>query len=224
MSIPYGAIVTSAVSLVQSIKNPSASNVVGATTQFTSLGNNQPVTNTANAGATLGATFTSLGQGRPLDARNGVNQAVRLASGFMDPKTAAIASSVLSGANMLFGGGGGLSLLGFGGNKPYALHTDSLPSQSMSGAYSEGNDVVFSFVRANAATEEAMWGTDDGGLNKTADNLSGTGALASGGSGLNKSIGSVSPASQSLTTSYTGAKVASPSSSGLTTSLSGSYF
>ena len=221
MSVPYGAIVTSAVSLTQAVKNPSATNLVGATTQLASLGNNQAVTNSVNAGASLAASFAALGQGRPFDVLNGVNQAVRLASGFMDPKAAAITSSVLSGANMLFGGGG---VFGATGNKPYALHTESLSSQSMSSAYGEQNDVVFSFVRANSATEEAMFGVDDGGLNSVADNLSGKGALASPGSGLSKSIGSVSPASQGLKTSYTGASVASPSSTGLTTSLSGKYF
>ena len=48
---------------------------------------------------------------------------------------------------MLFRSGG----LGFGlGGKPVALHTESLASQSMASAYSEGNDVVFSFVRADS--------------------------------------------------------------------------
>jgi len=153
MSIPFGALVTSAVSLTKSVKNPSATNLVGATTQLTSLGNNQAVTNSVNAGVGLAAGFAALGQGRPVSTLGGVNQAVRLASGFMDPKTAAIASSVLSGVSRLFGGGG---VFGATGNKPYALHTDSLSSQSMASAYGEQNDVVFSFVRANAALEEAV--------------------------------------------------------------------
>jgi hypothetical protein len=158
MSVPFGAITTSAVSLVSGVKNPTATNLVGAATQLASLGNNQKVTNSVNAGASLAASFVALGQGRPFDTLGGVNQAVRLASGFMDPKTAAITNSVLTGVNMLFGGGG---VFGAPGNKPYALHTDSLPSQDMGGAYGEGNDVVFSFVRADAAMEEAMSGSSD---------------------------------------------------------------
>ncbi|MFZ9244572.1 MAG: hypothetical protein ACO22S_05655 [Burkholderiaceae bacterium] len=190
MSTPIGAITTSAISLVKGVKDPTKSNIVGAATQLASLGNNQKVTNSVNAGVgLLTSAYQSLGQGKPFDTLGGLNQAVRLASGFTDPKTAAIASSVLGGINMLFGGGG---VLGMQGNKPYALHTESMKAQSMASAYGEQNDVVFTFVRAGSSLEEAVSGGDAAATNQAST------ATAS------STIGKTSPPSNSLAGRYQG--------------------
>jgi len=164
MAQPNGAIINSAVSLIKTVRDPSVSNVVAAATDVVAIGNNPTANNAVtNAGPLITSTFTALTQGQPLNPLNTVNQAVKLATGFMDPKTAGLVGSVSGGLNQLFGVGGALSpassLLGLGvggGNKPVALHTETLPSQNMKSAYSEGKDVVFSFVRANSAMESAL--------------------------------------------------------------------
>ena len=167
MAVPVGAISNTALSLVGAIQKPTASNVVGAITNSVSIANNPGANKLAQGAAPLlTSAVTALGGGAPFDTINGINQAVKLASGFMDPKTAAIAGSVSSGINALFGANGlfnPMSPRGPGGNKPIALHTETMAAQPMKSAYSEGQDVVFSFVRMGSTLEEDIFsGFGDG--------------------------------------------------------------
>lgn len=167
MAIPAGAIVNTAVSLVDAGKNPSVSNVVGLTTNAVSLFNNPEANKTAQAASPLVSSLANtLVGGTPFNALNVSNQAVKLAQGFLDPATADIVGSVSSGLNQLFGTSGILNPIGIsggGGNKPIGLRTDTMASQPMKSAYSPGQDVVFSFVRAGSALEAATEGLFDPG-------------------------------------------------------------
>jgi hypothetical protein len=165
MAIPSGAISNTVVSLAKAGVQPTASNVVGVVTDAVTVANNPRANQVVQGAAPLvTSAIRTLGSGAPFDPINGINQAVRLATGFMDPKTAAIAQSVSSGINALFGANGVFNPMrasGPPGNKPIALHTETLAAQDMSSAYGEGRDVVFSFVRANAALEGAISGSSD---------------------------------------------------------------
>ena len=163
MAVPIGAISNTSISLVGAIKNPTASNVVGAITDAVSIANN-PGANKLAQGAEplLTSVANTIGGGAPFNPINGINQAVRLATGSMDPRTAAIAGSVSSGINALFGANGvfnPMSPTGPPGNKPIALRTETMAAQNMASAYSEGQDVVFSFVRAGSTLQKEV---DDG--------------------------------------------------------------
>lgn len=195
MTIPVGAISNTAVSLVNAVSSPSLSNIVAVAPQAAQIaaGNanlNAAVTNGANL---TRAAATLLQSGSPFAVGNTINSAVRLAQGFLDPNTASTVGQVSGGLNQIFGVGGVLSPFGVGvgrGNKPVGLHTDSLTSQDMTAAFSEGNDVVFSFVRldSGSASETGFWdgsggidwnsgfNVDDSGLNVS---LSGSSALKS---------------------------------------------
>lgn len=181
MSIPTGAIVNNAVSLVKGVKNPSLSNVAAvakSAVQATGSANSTSVV--TNAASLTGQALSLLDSGTPLAGRNVINSATRLAQGYLDPNTSGTVGQILGGVNQLFGlfGGGA----GFGGAKPIALHSDSLAGQSMAAAYSTGKDVVFTLVRMDSGTASEQDPTQ--GLDAASTNLSGTGALASNIDGL----------------------------------------
>jgi hypothetical protein len=149
MSTPFGALANTAVSLAKASKNPTLTNIVAIApvAAQTATGNTSLNTNVTNGAALVGSAGRLLKNGSAFETVNAVNTAVRFAQGFLDPKTKATVGAITGGLNQIFGLGG----LGFGlGGKPVALHTESLASQSMASAYSEGNDVVFSFVRADS--------------------------------------------------------------------------
>ena len=173
MAIPFGAVSQSALSLTRAATSPSLSNVVGAATLVTTTGVSSAASNTlrgatqayqtnttiTRAAPLLTSALTSLGQGAPFNALNGFNQGVKLATGFLDPKTSGIVNSVAGVVGGLFGPVGPLrGLLGMGsapGRKPVALHTDSMVQQKMESAYAESKDVIFTFVRVGSTLEEA---------------------------------------------------------------------
>ena len=167
MTVPIGAIVNTAVSLVDATVNPSISNVVGLTTDAVAIFNNPEANKTAQAASPLVSSLANtLIGGSPFNALNVSNQAVKLAQGFLDPETADIVGSVSGGLNQLFGSGGALSPINIGGqkgNKPIGLRTDTMATQPMQSAYSPGQDVAFSFVRAGSALEAATTGPFDSG-------------------------------------------------------------
>ena len=162
MAVPAGAIVNTAVSLISATENPSVSNVVGLTTDAITIFNNSEANITAQAAAPLVSSLANtLIGGSPFNALNVSNQAVRLAQGFLDPETASIVGSVSSGLNQIFGAGGILNpigISGLSGNKPIGLRTETMATQPMRSAYSPGQDVAFSFVRAGSALEAATAG------------------------------------------------------------------
>ena len=164
MAVPSGAIVNTAVSLVDTVSSPSVSNVVGLTTDSVALFSNSEANQTAQTAAPLVSSLANtLVGGSPFNALNVSNQAVRLAQGFLDPETSDIVGSVSGGLNQLFGGG--LNVIGVGGlsgNKPIGLRTETMTAQPMNSAYSPGQDVVFSFVRAGSALEAATDGSSGG--------------------------------------------------------------
>ena len=195
MAVPAGAIVNTAVSLISATENPSVSNVVGLTTDAVAIFNNSEANITAQAAAPLVSSLANtLIGGSPFNALNVSNQAVRLAQGFLDPETASIVGSVSSGLNQIFGAGGILNPIGISGssgNKPIGLRTETMATQPMKSAYSPGQDVAFSFVRAGSALEAATAGPlDEGGASPF--NADGNPASAAfGGTGKRYADGSI---------------------------------
>lgn len=174
MTVPTGAITNTAVSLVKAVNNPSLSNVLAvSTTASLATGNPNTTRIVTNSAGLVNSAANLLQNGSARNAQNTLNSAVKLAQGFLDPKTAGVVGSIAGGLNQIFGILGGPGGGGGGGNKPIALHTESLPKQDMKSAYAEQRDVVFSFVRMDGA-----FGVDDGGLDGVAAALSGQGALA----------------------------------------------
>lgn len=165
MATPLGPIINTAVSLVNSVKNPSLSNVAAVSTTAVQITGNPTTTASVVNGSGLALNaITLLNSGTPLAGRNVVNSATRLAQGFLDPNTAGIVGQVSGGINQLFNLFGGPAFGGFAGTKPVALHTDSLTKQNMGAAYSESKDVVFTFVRMDSLTADAEAGGLDFGV------------------------------------------------------------
>lgn len=211
MSTPYGALANTAVSLAKASKNPTLTNIVAIAPVATQIaaGNvslNASVTNGANL---VGSAGRLLKNGSAFETVNAVNSAVRFAQGFLDPNTKATVGAISGGLNQVFGLGGVLGGSLFGGaqgNKPVALHTDSLASQDMASAYSEGNDVVFSFVRAdsNSATEgDSLFGDTGTDWNSgfSVDKV-GLSPKLSGSSALKSEFSPLSVGSTPTTASY----------------------
>lgn len=168
MSTPYGALANTAVSLAKTTKNPTISNIVAIAPVATQIDTGNVNLNSAvtNGASLIGSASQLLSSGSSYEAVSTVNTAVRLAQGFLDPKTAATVGAIAGGLNQLFGigsvFGGALGIGAAGGNKPIALHTESLPSQDMASAYSEKNDVVFTFVRADSNIPTGATGDGSG--------------------------------------------------------------
>lgn len=156
MSTPYGALANTAVSLAKASKNPTLTNIVAIAPVAAQIadGNLSLNTNVTNGAALIGSAGRLLKNGSAFETVNTVNTAVRFAQGFLDPNTRATVGAITGGLNQLFGINGVFGpALGIGaakGNKPVALHTESMKAQKMSSAYSEGNEVIFSLVRADS--------------------------------------------------------------------------